>query len=303
MFETPKPPQEKPKVPKQGLSWKLVRVGSAAANAMWEHVDNPDAPSPHETLLDNRQGKFVRAQALFSVLRDAIPDPLFKKLTGGHYEYKGDVLPIDPALYRFEAEKVGNGAECNVYKLISLDPERPTLVIKIDIDVRRSVDVLVARGKQIRDEYEEKKEWYRELPDLIPEEMQFISKSPRGGRNALFTIQEYFGTADQIHDLFRGQTKTELIALLKRDPELRVQFQTFARITLERAADQDEVIDTLGDKNVVLVDQPDGHQQLRLLDPHVVKYPKRPVNANEEKLILADLDFLREVSAALEEKS
>jgi len=266
---------------------------------MWEHVDNPNAPAPFEKIFNEEGGQFARVQAFFSVLRDVVPDPVFKKLTAGHYEYHGENIPIDPQLYEFEEKKVGNGAECNVYKLISLDPKRPTLVIKIDNGVRRDVNTLVERGKKIKSEYEEKREWYQEIPDLIPEEMQFIGKSPRGGRNALFTIQEYFGSADQIHDLFRGYSKAELINILKGDEELGKVFISFARITLERAEKFDQMVDSLGDRNVVLIEQSDGSKALRFLDPHIVKHPKRPESQAEGPLLQADLAFLREVSEAI----
>lgn len=302
MFESLKPSKKEPDArEKESFSWKLERLGAAGANALWEHTDNPDAPMPLDRLFDPKLGKFKRAEAFFATCRDMIPDGLFARITSGRYQYDGSVLPIDPARYQFDEKKVGNGAECNVYKLTSLDPEQPSLVIKIDNGLRRGVDVLVERGKQIRTEFEEKKEWYRELPDLIPEELQFISKSPRGGRNALFTIQEYYGTADQIHDLFRGYPKAELIEILRSDPALSESFRVFAKITLDRVESHDEVIDTIGDRNVVLVDQPDGTRVLRLLDPHIVKHPSRPPNELERNLVQADLDFLREVSAAVQE--
>lgn len=298
MLETPKSKNEPNG--KRGLGWKAERVGAAAANALWEHVDNPDAPPPFDTLFDANLGKFARTHALFAVLRDVVPDMLFNKVTGDHFQYRGENLPFDPKRYQFEARKIGAGAECNVYKLTSLDPEYLSFVIKIDNGPRRDVDTLIARGKKIRSEYEEIKGWYQGLPGLIPEEMQIISKGPRGGRNALLTVQEYVGTAEQIHDFFRGYRREELIGIMETDEELRDSFLNFSRITLDRAETYDEVIDTLGDRNVLLVDQADGRRVLRLLDPHVVKYPKRPVNESEGRQIRADLDFLRSLQMALE---
>ncbi|MFA9262794.1 MAG: hypothetical protein ACEQSB_05630 [Undibacterium sp.] len=301
MFEQPKPilpKQEGPDGPLGQARKKLGLVRAAARDAFFEHVDNPDAAAPWDVLADTNKGKFIRTQALFGILRDAIPDEVFNRLTLGHYQYKPDELAIDPKRYAFEAKKLDNGGECNVYRLISQDPEYPTLVIKIDKTTRQNVDVLVERGKMVRKEYEEKKEWYRDLPELIPEELQFIGKSPRGGRIALFTLQEYFGTADQIHDLFHGYTEAELVALLGSDPKLAESFRIFAKATLDRAEVQDEMIDTLGNKNIAIVDRPEG-RRLILLDAHVVHHPKHPGSPEDGERIQVHLDFLRRVLAAI----
>ena len=299
MFETPK---------KLGAALDTAKkkarlVPVAAEAAFFEHEENPLATPPWEKLAASNISQFERTQALFAILRDAIPDPIFKKITGKRYEYQTDGLPIDPSRYQFESKKIGGGGECMVYKLTALDPDSPSYVIKIDwCSGAQSVDELVARGKQVREECEEERAWYGELPDLIPAELQFIAKSPRGGRNALFTIQEYYGTAEGIHDLFRGYTKEELIALLKSDPMLTATFQTFVRITLEHIETDGRMIDTLGDKNVVLIDRPQGLKELHILDPHAMKNTRQPKNPDEASLIQSDIDFLREVSAALEAK-
>lgn len=298
MFE--QPPQPTPFQGKKKQRSPIDRVGAALSTALWEHAGDPGAPAPFSRLTDSHLGPFERTKALFAILRDAIPDSVFEKLTQGRYQYRGEVLPIDPNKYEFDSRKVGGGSECNVYRLTSLDPNQPSLVIKIDNGVHRGVDVLVERGKELRAERDEMAEWYQSVPEFIPEEFQFIAKSPVGGRNALFTIQEYAGTVDQIHDVFRGQSQAELIALLKNDPVLRRSFLDFARITLEKADRSGEVIDTIGDKNIVLIDQSDGMKTLRYLDPHG-KYLLNETSDKKKKLLQADLDFLREVSAAVQE--
>lgn len=295
MFETPKKIVET-------VKQKARLVPVAAEDAFFEHREHPDASSPWEKLIAPGIPQFERTRALFSILRDAVPDPVFKKLTGKRYEYQEEVLPIDPTRFQFESRKVGNGGECMVYKITALDPDSPSYVIKID---QRSgamtVDELVARGKQVKGEYETVREWYRDLPGLIPEEMQFIAKSPRGGGNALFTIQEYYGTAEQIHDLFRGYPKDQLIALLRSDQDLADTFRKFASLTIERAQQGGLVPDTLGDRNVVLIDRPNGERKIHILDPHALKDLHAPKYPGQAERVQADLDFLREVSDALAE--
>ena len=300
MFESPagkSTPEEK--TVKTGRN-PLDRVGAALSTALWEHAGDPEAPAPYSTLIDPEAGPFQRTKALFGILRDVVPDAVFNKLTRGRYQHHGEVLPIDPKRYQFETKKVGSGSECSVYRLTSLDPAQPSFVIKIDNGVRRDVDVLVERGKELRAEHAEMREWYRDIPEFIPDEMQFIGKSPTGGRNALFTLQEYIGTADQIHDLFRGQTKAELIDILRQDPALRATFLTFASVTLEKAEIAGEMIDSIGDRNIVMIDQADGGKALRYLDPHG-KYKLATVSEKKRQVLQADLDFLWAVRAAVTE--
>lgn len=255
---------------------------------------------PYRKLLDTNTTPFERVKSLFAIMRDVVPDPVFEKLTSGRYHHDTSGLPFDPAQYEFDSRKVGSGSECNVYRLISLDPTAPSLVIKIDNGVRRDVGVLIERGKELRSEHAEMREWYRELPEFIPDELQFIAKSPTGGRNALFTVQQFLGTKDQIHDLIRGQSQETLIELLRQDAKARADFLVFASVTLEKAEVDGETIDTLGDRNIVIIDQADGSKALRYLDPHG-KYRLSEVSKHRRALLRADLDFLREVSQTLKE--
>lgn len=299
MFEQlPKPPKPTENV-KTGRS-PIDRVGAALSTALWEHAGDPDAPMPYRKLLDANATPFERVKSLFAIVRDVVPDPVFEKLTNGRYHHDASGLPFDPAQYEFDSRKVGSGSECNVYRLISLDPGAPSLVIKIDNGIRRDVDVLIERGKELQSEHAEMREWYKDLPEFIPDELQFIAKSPTGGRNALFTVQQFLGTKDQIHDLIRGQSREALIELLRRDAQARADFLIFASVTLEKAEMNGETIDTLGDRNIVLIDQADGSRALRYLDPHG-KYRLSEVSEHKRQLLRADLDFLREVSQVLKE--
>jgi hypothetical protein len=277
---------------------RLVPV--AAEDAFFDHEERPEAPTPWAQLVAPDTSQFERTRALFAILRDAIPDQVFKTLTGQRYEYQTEVLPLDAGHFQFESKKVGSGGECMVYKLTALDPGVPSYVIKIDQrNGTKRVDELVDRGKQVKAEYELECEWYRDLPGLIPEELQFIAKSPRRGGNALFTIQKYFGTADEIHDLFRGYPKDELIRILRSDPDLCNRFKRFATITLERAEREGLVPDTLGDRNIVLVDCPTARRQIHILDPHAIKDLHQLKDSVEMGRIQADLGWLHEMSAVL----
>ena len=133
MFEQPPKPKASPEDGAVNRAKKkLGLVRSAARDAFFDHVDDPEAPAPWDTLVDGETGKYDRVKALFSILRDTVPDAAFRRLTFGHYEYRPEVLAIDPEQYEFEAKKLDGGGECSVYRLISKRSDRPSLVIKID---------------------------------------------------------------------------------------------------------------------------------------------------------------------------
>jgi hypothetical protein len=270
----------------------IEKVARAAENAFFNYRENPSTEEAWDALFDSKTRKFVRAQAAFTMLRSLVSDSVFERMTGGRYAYQRDVLPIDPEQYSFDEERLGGGYECNVYKLISHDPERPSLAIKINQSRASDTDDLLERGKVIRSEYEEKREWYRELPGLIPDEAFFIGKSPRGGKSAFFTVQEFMGGADNMRDMFRGINREELLGILRSDEQLKERFCRFVEITLERAREHDEMIDTLGDKNLVLVER-GGRAELVVLDTHDIKHPSSdPMDADR---IQADLRYLADL--------
>lgn len=270
----------------------IEKVARAAENAFFNYREDPDTAAAWETLLDGSAAKFPRVQAAFTLLRSLVSDEAFDRMTGGRYRYHGDVLPIDPERYGFDEQRLGGGYECNVYRLISHDQECPSLVLKIDQIIASDTGRLLERAKQLRAEYEEKREWYRELPGLIPDEAQFIGKNPRGGRPALFTVQEFLGGAGEMRDFFRGIGRDELLGILQSDPVLGERFRRFAEITLEHAREHDEMIDTLGDKNLVLVER-GGRQELIFLDPHGSKRPSAATVDKER--IQADLQYLADL--------
>lgn len=58
------------------------------------------------------------------------------------------------------------------------------------------------------------------------------------------------------------------------------------------------MVDTLGDKNVALIDTKDG-KQLILLDPHVTYHPSQAKPETQRKL-LADLAYLKDILSLLD---
>lgn len=279
----------------------LRKVRAAAEGAFLEHAETGGGieGDPWKTILDPTQGKFARTKALFTALRTMVPDTLFHQLTGNRYEFQGDKLPINPEQYELEEVKIGSGWECSVFKLTSLDPQWPSLVVKVDRTGTEDVDALLERGKEVRHEWETMKEWYQSVPGLVPDEFYFIGHSPIGGRNALITLQEYLGTRAELKDFFRDVSGERLRELLVSDAQFRQNFVAFARVTIEHAEQHDEMIDTVGANNLVLVERPTG-AELLLIDPHVIKHPQGTEIESERRELGRQLAFLRTMLAEAE---
>lgn len=274
---------------------KILR---AAHKAIKEYPESADIKKSWEDLINPKLCNFDRTAALFSLLRSAIPDAVFNHFTNHTFALQKDSLPIDPKQYILEEKRVGKGYECRVYKLASLDINKPSLVIKIDQLGSSDTEQLLKRANELRSTYEEQKSWYATLPGFIPDESRFITKHPYGGSKALFTIQEFFGDAAKIKDLFREVPQDELLALLQEDSRLATAFRTFVSITLEQANRHDRMVDTLGDKNIALIDTKDG-KRLILLDPHVTYHPSQAKPETQRKL-LADLAYLKDILSLLD---
>ncbi|MFZ2300203.1 MAG: hypothetical protein WAW00_03675 [Candidatus Moraniibacteriota bacterium] len=242
-----------------------------------------------QDLIGNEPGNMKRVVALFSIIRSIVPDDVFNRLTGNSFVLQKDMLPIDPAQYLFEERKVGEGGECHVYRLASQDSGKPSLVIKID-QMRGATEKLLKLGTKLHNAYEEQKTWYAAIPDFVPDEYQFIARGPRGGERALFTIQEFFGDASKIQDLF-DIPQDELLALLREDMRLAETFRLFASITVAQAEQHDRMIDTLGNKNVSLIDTQSG-KRLILLDPHTTYHPSKEESIKRNAL-RSDLTYLK----------
>lgn len=250
-----------------------------------------------QDLIGSEPGNMKRAVALFSIIRSIVPDDVFNRLTGNSFVLQKDMLPIDPAQYLFEERKVGEGGECHVYRLTSQDSDKLSLVIKID-QTRGATEQLLKLGTKLRNMYEEQKAWYAAIPDFVPDECQFIAQGPRGGERALFTIQEFFGDASKIKDVFRDIPQDELLALLREDAQLAETFRLFASITIAQAEQHDRMIDTLGEKNVSLIDTKIG-KRLILLDPHTTYHPSQEELIKRNSL-RADLTYLKNTLALLD---
>ncbi|HLB50749.1 MAG TPA: hypothetical protein VJL38_01060 [Patescibacteria group bacterium] len=275
------------------------KVQSAARKAFFEHSENPQSLGNHwDKLIRSDTGNSDRVTALFSIIRSTVPDAVFNPLTSGSFVMQIGLLPIDYKQYAFEKKRIGAGGACTVFKLVSQDPDKPSLVVKIDQTETDDVEQLLKRGKELRDTYEEQKSWYAAIHGFIPDEFQFIAQNPRGGEKAIFTIQKFFGNASRIQDVFRDIPKDEFLTLLREDERLAETFRLFASITIAQAEQYDRMIDTLGDKNVSLVNTENG-KRLILLDPHTTYHPSQE-ELIKRNALRADITYLKNTLALMD---
>lgn len=245
MQEMPIPNVEKPLPPNQENAH--FRDG---LQDLWETVEK--APS-----------KAAEKSAAFAkFLRALLPATILEML----YD-KEKFFAVDPEKYQFKKRRIGAKSESYVYELVSLDPQLPSLVLKVDRrEKSRSVDALLQRGKELRSDYERVKKWYREIPDILPEEMQYIGNDPVSGKNALFTLQEYFGGKGVLYDI--GSMEPEdLTETLRENPKLLATVEKFVQITEQVYRRENRSLDFMGDHNISLQDT-DEEPRLIILDPH-----------------------------------
>lgn len=247
-----------------------------------EQIKNRKATEHLATLFGEAESKFDRTVAMLSLVRNLLPfEP--------KYKYETEHLPINPEMYEFKEGTIGRGGENDVYLLESKVEGAPSMVLKMNHMDNGSTDQLVARAKEIKDEYEKVKEWFKEMSDLVPEELSLIMESPRNGKPGIATLQKYYGK--DIRDIFRVMMRENLPKLLEKNPRLKAEMFNFIRITDAKAAETGEMVDLLGPRNLSIVKVGD-EERLLLLDPHLISHPERnqeDVKARQKKR----LDYLR----------
>jgi hypothetical protein len=272
------------------------KLRKAADDAFYEHGNSADKTIAWENLNNREERIFLRVKALFALCRNVLPDTLVDTLTKDRYAYSTEQMPIDLEQYELEEKVLDVGGESRIYKLISRDANKPSLVIKIDLRTgSKNTEELLSRAREIRQDYAQKIEWYQRIPNFVPDEFHFIAAAPQGGKPALYTLQEFYGGGNSLRDFFRSYSISEVLSVVQTDMQFREQLMEFIDITLLHAEDN-EMIDTLGKNNVILVEE-EGAHRLVLLDTHSTIHPKTDRIHNDQAN--KDLDYLRKIKKAL----
>lgn len=224
-------------------------------------------------LLDGNSSKFSRTVALLSLVRRLAPIEL-------KYNYQKEDLAVSPDRYEFKEGAIGRGGENDVYLLEAQNEDAPSWVIKVNRQDRGDVAQLTARAKEIKADYEDIKESFRDLPDLIPPEYTAIMTDPRDNKPAIITLQPYLGR--DLRDLFRKTETDPVGATVRANPNLQADLRNFLRINEEKLQSSGKMIDLIGPRNLVLV-KSGGQDRLLVLDPHLISNPLRSEESTKKK--------------------
>jgi predicted DNA-binding protein (MmcQ/YjbR family) len=281
------------RLPNRIFNGSIDKLKRAADDAFFEHENSESKmASCWEALNNKNERKLLRVKALFALCRSVLPDTLVDTLTKDRYAYSAEQMPIDFEQYEFEERVLDVGGESRIYKLVSRNENKPSLVIKIYLKAdSTNTEELLARAAEVREDHIQKKEWYHEIPEFVPEEFHFIATAPQGGKPALYTLQEFYGGEYGLRDFFRNFSISEVLSIAQTDTQFREQLMKFIDITLLHA-EENEMIDTLGKNNVILVQGENGHR-LILLDTHSTVHPESGMIYNNQAN--KDLEYLRSI--------
>ncbi len=208
--------------------------------------------------------KYIKMLSAISLLSELMPDSIFEKVKKILDRKDFSKLPFDPKKYKF-IEKISNGAVSSVHLLEAINDDEPSYVAKFDYINYGSLDKIREIAKQQNKEFKIIKDNYSDLPNLIPDEVTFITTDKKDGSPIIATLQKYLGK--DIRDVFTEIEKEELVELLKSNARLRDEFVIFVDKTVELKNNNGEIIDFLGLKNlsiIIIDDEP----HLMFIDPH-----------------------------------
>lgn len=205
--------------------------------------------------------------------------------------YDAGKLPIDPKNYEFKP-MIGMGGESKVYPIMSKSPELPSWIMKIYRKEKGSTSELVEQGKKIKEEYEKIKDWYKAIPDAVPQEHMIIADDPKVHEPRLIILREFI--SEEIIDIFEDISEYQLCELLKRDHKLRNAYQKFCEITLLHEQQSHEMIDVLGKKNISLLRNGDRYKFI-ILDPHII-YSTKTSRKDRIERLKRHLNFMIEMA-------
>ena len=160
---------------------------------------------------------------------------------------------------------------------------------------------LLRIAKRISGEYKKIRFWYRDIPGFVPKEDTLIVQSHFLSHPAAATVQEFI--PGEKKGVFEDFSEEELATKLEQDTYLRQNFISFAKTTLEIYDADNEAIDLVGARNVVITED-GGKPQLVLLDPHVIYSPERlsTLSPSVTERLKARIGSLRSILSRLEEK-
>ncbi|MFA6995471.1 MAG: hypothetical protein WC249_03640 [Patescibacteria group bacterium] len=250
---------------------QINRVTESALGG--EAVKDVDVREYLSTFFRRGESKLDRAIAFLSLVRSLAPCDL-------RYNYRTEHLPISPESYEFKGGTIGRGGENDVYLLEARKENLSSWVLKINHVDKGDTTQLVARAKEIKNDYEQIKNWFQDMPGLIPEECTVIMEDPRDRQPAIITLQQYYGR--EIRDVFKDIDLENREKIFQDSPEFKEEIQKFLKINEDKLQETGNMIDLIGAKNLSFV-KVDDQDKLLVLDPHLISNPFRSEDSTKKK--------------------
>ncbi|MCA9364663.1 MAG: hypothetical protein KC736_02110 [Candidatus Moranbacteria bacterium] len=178
-------------------------------------------------------------------------------------DYKDEKLPFDPEKMSFR-QRVGRGVSVEVFLLESQDKNIPSYALKVNHAEKGGVDKLTQYAAKQKKEHEEMVHWYKDVPNIIPEEFFFVGSNPRDSKPAVMSVQTF--VSGKMRDIF-SYGEAELLEVLRGDERLKKQFCAFVERTKALRDEKGKMIDVIGEENVSIIENNDK-KQLIFLDPY-----------------------------------
>lgn len=211
---------------------------------------------------------FLRTQALFELIRKAIPEQVWERAGSENFFRDYSAFPIDPNKYSI-SHRVGSGAQCDCFLLENkedAEKEAKSLVLKVFQKSGLTLAELEKKAQQVKGDYSTLKQWYMDMPGLIPEQSQVIMTRFQKPHNKpmLVVLQQFLG--NRVQDVALDFTDEVWKGVCKKHPVLSTQLQQFTDITEDNAKNYGKVPDLLG-RNNLSVAWLSGKPNLFFLDP------------------------------------
>ncbi len=269
---------------KRGLSKAFVDV----------FIDKSDSTKFKDnmvSLLGQETSRYDRVCSALKIIDSVTPRPLrdfiYKK-----FGYGTDRMPFDSKDYVI-GSKLGSGGVNSVFLLSSQKEGSPSYVLKINHTsyFEHDPDKLLRIGLKQKKEYEEIKEKFKDVGDLIPAENYLLVHGIKDGKPAIVMTQPFMG--ENLRDLFNDFEKDELEYLLEKNPVFKEQLSKFTQITLSNNDLVEREFDLLGKNNLIVVGG-EGDERLVLLDPHYRGESSRSLGTKEQ--IKRRVNYLKELT-------
>ena len=239
---------------------------------------------------------FVKAVKFFQLLKSLIP----KELVGDE-DYKKffrdvSLLPVNPQHYRFKG-RVGSGKRCDVFLLEDLHGGNNSLVFKLEYSGVRDLSKLQQRAMKIQDAHETITEWYKTIPNFIPEQKTIIIEGLQrlsGKHAAIATIQKFMGA--NLRDVAEEISDFEWKKMAREHPLILGELKDFFAITKTKLQETGYIIDVPGKRNLSLAEI-QGEPRLVFLDANDL-FPFDDLNIQQKTMVRERLALLENRIAA-----